>query len=473
MESKDASERPDIEIDYKAGWADPENFTVATDRGLNEEVVREISKIKGEPEWMLEFRLKSLKLFEEFPTPKWAESAIEDIDFQQIRYYVRYSDKEEKTWDDVPDNIKETYEKLGIPEAERKFLGGVGAQYDSETVYHNLKKELAEQGVIFLSTDEGLKQYPEYFHKYFGKVIPPEDNKFAALNSAVWSGGSFIIVPKGVKVGVPLQAYFRINTQNVGQFERTLIIAEEGSDVHYIEGCTAPTYSSDSLHSAVVELVALEGARIRYSTIQNWSNNVYNLVTKRAFAYKNALVEWVDGNIGSKLTMKYPSIYLLGEGAKGEVMSIAYASNGQIQDTGAKIIHLAPRTHSKITAKSISRADGKTIYRGLIQVAPHAKQCVSNVICDALLLNEESKNDTFPYQEIHRDDATITHEATVGKISQDTLFYLMSRGIPENEALALICMGFFEPFAKEMPMEYAVELNRLIEIDMAEYGAIG
>ncbi len=473
MESKDASERPDIEIDYKAGWADPENFTVATDRGLNEEVVREISKIKGEPEWMLEFRLKSLKLFEKFPTPKWAESVIEDIDFQQIRYYVRYSDKEEKTWDDVPDNIKETYEKLGIPEAERKFLGGVGAQYDSETVYHNLKKELAEQGVIFLSTDEGLKQYPEYFHKYFGKVIPPEDNKFAALNSAVWSGGSFIIVPKGVKVGVPLQAYFRINTQNVGQFERTLIIAEEGSDVHYIEGCTAPTYSSDSLHSAVVELVALEGARIRYSTIQNWSNNVYNLVTKRAFAYKNALVEWVDGNIGSKLTMKYPSIYLLGEGAKGEVMSIAYASNGQIQDTGAKIIHLAPRTHSKITAKSISRADGKTIYRGLIQVAPHAKQCVSNVICDALLLNEESKNDTFPYQEIHRDDATITHEATVGKISQDTLFYLMSRGIPENEALALICMGFFEPFAKEMPMEYAVELNRLIEIDMAEYGAIG
>ena len=326
MESDDVKSRPDIEIDYKAGWADPENFTVATDRGLNERVVREISAIKNEPDWMLEFRLKSLKLFDEFPTPKWAEPALEDMKYQNIRYYVRYSDKEEKTWDDVPDDIKETYEKLGIPEAERKFLGGVGAQYDSETVYHNLKKELEEQGVIFLSTDEGLKQYPEYFHKYFGKVIPPEDNKFAALNSAVWSGGSFIIVPKGVKVGIPLQAYFRINTKNVGQFERTLIIAEEGSDVHYIEGCTAPSYTSDSLHSAVVELVALEGARIRYSTIQNWSNNVFNLVTKRAFAYKDALVEWVDGNIGSKLTMKYPSIYLLGEGAKGEVMSIAYAS---------------------------------------------------------------------------------------------------------------------------------------------------
>ena len=463
----------DINIDYKAGWSDPEAFTNAIDYGLNEDVIRAISKYKNEPQWMLDFRLHSYKLFLAAPMPEWGDEILKTIDFQKIRYYVAYSDKEERSWDDVPDDIKNTYEKLGIPEAERKFLGGVGAQYDSETVYHNLKKELQEQGIIFLSTDEGLKQYPEYFKKYFSKVIPPNDNKFAALNSAAWSGGSFIIIPKGVKVDAPLQAYFRINTENVGQFERTLIIAEEGSDVHYIEGCTAPSYSSDSLHSAVVELVALEGARIRYTTIQNWSNNVYNLVTKRAFAYKNSLVEWVDGNIGSRLTMKYPSIYLLGEGAKGEVLSIAYASQGQHQDSGAKIIHLAPRTHSKVTAKSISRGNGKTTYRGLIQVAPHAKNCVSNVICDALLLDDDSRNNTYPYQEIHRDDATITHEATVGKISQDTLFYLMSRGISENEALALICMGFFEPFAKELPMEYAIELNQLIEIDMVEYGAIG
>ena len=463
----------DIDLEYKAGWSDPENFKLSTDYGLNENIIREISKFKDEPQWMLDFRLKSFKIFQSMPHPKWADDVLHSIDFQNLRYYVSYSDKEEKTWEDVPDDIKDTYEKLGIPEAERKFLGGVGAQYDSETVYHNLKKELEDQGVIFLSTDEGLKQYPEYFKKYFASVIPPADNKFSALNSAVWSGGSFIIIPKGVVVDAPLQAYFRINTQNVGQFERTLIIAEEGSNVHYIEGCTAPSYSSDSLHSAVVELVALEGARIRYTTIQNWSNNVFNLVTKRAFAYKNAIVEWVDGNIGSKLTMKYPSIYLLGEGAKGEVLSVAYASDNQHQDSGAKIIHLASRTHSKVTAKSISRGNGKTTYRGLIQVAPHAKNCISNVICDALLLDEKSQNDTYPYQEIHRDDATITHEATVGKISQETLFYMMSRGIPENEALSLICMGFFEPFAKELPMEYAVELNKLIEINMAEYGAIG
>ncbi len=464
---------PELEFDYKAGWADPEKFTAATDFGLDENVVRQISKLKNEPKWMLDFRLKSLELFNKMPMPKWGDPLLQSIDFQKIRYYARYWDKPEKTWDDVPEEIKNTYEKLGIPEAERKFLGGVGAQYDSETVYHSLKEELEAQGVIFLSTDDGLKEYPEYFEKYFGKIIPPEDNKFAALNSAVWSGGSFIVIPKGVKVDQPLQAYFRINAKNVGQFERTLIIAEEGSDIHYIEGCTAPTYSSDSLHAAVVELVALEGARIRYTTIQNWSNNVYNLVTKRAFAYKNALVEWVDGNIGSKLTMKYPSIYLMGEGAKGEVLSVAYASFGQHQDTGAKILHLAPNTQSRITAKSISRGDGKTTYRGLIKVAPNAKNVVSNVICDALLLDDESKSDTIPYQEIQRDDATITHEATVGKIGKETMFYLMSRGLPENEALALICMGFFEPFAKELPMEYAVELNRLIELDMAEYGAIG
>ena len=432
-------QKSDIDIDYKAGWADSEdNIRAQTDYGLSEKVVREISSLKNEPEWMLNFRLKSLKLFFDMPTPNWADEIVNELDFQKIRYYVRYSDKAEKSWDDVPQDIKDTFDKLGIPEAERKFLAGVGAQYDSETVYHKLREDLEEQGVIFLDTDEGLKKYPDLFKKYFSTVIPPEDNKFAALNSAVWSGGSFIIVPEGVKVDIPLQAYFRINSKNVGQFERTLIIAMPGSDVHYIEGCTAPSYSEDSLHSAVVELIALEGSRLRYTTIQNWSGNVYNLVTKRAFAYKDALVEWVDGNIGSKLTMKYPSVYLLGEGAKGEVLSVAYAGKSQHQDTGAKMIHLAPRTRSKITAKSISKFDGKTTYRGLVQVAPHAKEVVSNIICDALLIDDESKNDTYPYNEISRDDATLTHEATVGKINSDTLFYLMSRGIPENEALALV-----------------------------------
>ncbi|MHA2503728.1 MAG: Fe-S cluster assembly protein SufB [Candidatus Kariarchaeaceae archaeon] len=465
-------QKPEIDIDYKAGWADSEeNIKAQTDSGLSEAVVREISAHKNEPEWMLEFRLESLKKFFAMPTPDWADDIVETLDFQKIRYYVRYSDRAEKSWDDVPDDIKDTFEKLGIPEAERKFLAGVGAQYDSETVYHKLREDLEARGVIFLDTDEGLKKYPELFRKYFASVIPPEDNKFAALNSAVWSGGSFIVVPEGVKVDIPLQAYFRINSKNVGQFERTLIIAEKGSDVHYIEGCTAPTYTEDSLHSAVVELIAMEGARLRYTTIQNWSGNVFNLVTKRAYAYKNALVEWVDGNIGSKLTMKYPSVYLLGEGAKGEVLSVAYAGNNQHQDTGAKMIHLAPRTHSKITAKSISKGNGKTTYRGLVQVAPHARDCVSNVICDALLLDDESSNDTFPYNEISRDDMTLTHEATVGKINADTLFYLMSRGIPENEALSLVVMGFFDEFTKELPMEYAVELNRLIELEME--GSIG
>ncbi|MCY3414615.1 MAG: Fe-S cluster assembly protein SufB [Candidatus Heimdallarchaeota archaeon] len=465
------SKKADIEIEYKAGWADPENFDVETGYGLNEQVVRQISAMKNEPEWMLEFRLNSLRTFFDMPTPEWADDLLKEFDYQNIRYYVRYSDKSERNWDDVPEDIKNTFDKLGIPEAEKKFLAGVGAQYDSESVYHNLKKELEDQGVIFLDTDSGLREHPEIFRKYFGTVIPPEDNKLAALNSAVWSGGSFIVVPEGVSVDIPLQAYFRINTKNAGQFERTLIIAMPGSEVHYIEGCTAPTYTEDSLHSAVVELIALDNAKIRYTTIQNWSNNVYNLVTKRAHAYKNALVEWVDGNIGSRLTIKYPSIYLLGEGAKGEVLSIAYAHSNQHQDTGAKMVHLASNTHSKITAKSISKGNGKTTYRGLVQVAPNAKKVVSNVICDALLIDDESKNDTFPYQEIQRDDATITHEATVGKISQDTLFYLMSRGIPENEALALVVMGFFDEFSRELPMEYAVELNRLIELEME--GSIG
>ncbi len=465
------NKRADIDIEYKAGWADDISPTISTDYGLSEDVVRQISKIKKEPQWMLDFRLRSLDLFFSMPTPKWGDDILRALDFQKIKYYVRYTDDTKKDWNEVPDDIKNTFDKLGIPEAEQKFLAGVGAQYDSETVYHKLKSELEDLGVIFLDTDTGLKKHEDIFKQYFGTVIPPEDNKYAALNSAVWSGGSFIYVPSGVSVEIPLQAYFRINTQEAGQFERTLIIAEPGADVHYIEGCTAPTYTTNSLHSAVVELIAMEGAKIRYSTIQNWSNNVYNLVTKRAYAYKNARVEWIDGNIGSKLTMKYPAIYLMGDGASGEVLSIAYAKSGQHQDSGAKMIHLASNTHSKITAKSISKGSGKTTYRGLVHVAPNAKNVISNVICDALLIDDDSKNDTFPYQEIQRDDATITHEATVGKISEDVLFYLMSRGIPENEALALIVSGFFDEFSREMPMEYAVELNRLIELEME--GSIG
>ncbi len=463
--------KADIEIDYNAGWHDDIEPKFTLEPGLSHKVIEEISRIKKEPKWMREFRLRSLDLFFEMPTPPWVDHQARDLDFQQIKYYTRYTDKEEKSWDDIPDDIKNTFDKLGIPEAERKFLAGVGAQYDSETVYHKLREDLEDQGVIFLSTDEALKKHEDIFLEYFGTIIPPEDNKYAALNSAAWSGGSFIHVPKNTIVDIPLQAYFRINTEYAGQFERTLIIAEPGASIHYIEGCTAPTFTTDTLHSAVVELIAMEGAKIRYSTIQNWSDNVFNLVTKRGHAHKNATVEWVDGNIGSRLTMKYPAIYLMGEGAKGEVLSIAYARSGQHQDSGAKMIHMAPNTHSKITAKSISKGSGKTTYRGLVQVAPHAKNVVSNVICDALLLDDESKNDTFPYTEIHREDATMTHEATVGKISQDTLFYLMSRGIPENEALALIVMGFFDEFSKEMPMEYAVELNRLIELEME--GSIG
>lgn len=463
--------KADIEIDYTAGWHDDIEPKFTLEPGLSHKVIEEISRIKKEPKWMREFRLRSLDLFFEMPTPPWVDPLARDLDFQQIKYYTRYTDKVEKSWDDIPDEIKDTFDKLGIPEAERKFLAGVGAQYDSETVYHKLRDDLEEQGVVFLSTDEALKEHEDTFLEYFGKIIPPEDNKYAALNSAAWSGGSFIHIPKNTKVDIPLQAYFRINTEYAGQFERTLIIAEPGSSIHYIEGCTAPTFTTDTLHSAVVELIAMEGSKIRYSTIQNWSDNVFNLVTKRGYAYKNATIEWVDGNIGSRLTMKYPAIYLMGEGARGEVLSIAYARSGQHQDSGAKMIHMAPNTHSKITAKSISKGSGKTTYRGLVQVAPNAKNVVSNVICDALLLDDESKNDTFPYTEIHREDATITHEATVGKISQDTLFYLMSRGIPENEALALIVMGFFDEFSKEMPMEYAVELNRLIELEME--GSIG
>ncbi|MDH5568817.1 MAG: Fe-S cluster assembly protein SufB [Nitrosopumilus sp.] len=434
-------------------------------KGLSKETVISISKMKDEPQWMLDFRLRSFEIFMQKPMPTWGGD-LSVIDFQNIYYYAKASDKVEKNWDDVPDNVKKTFDKLGIPEAEKKFLAGVGAQYESEVVYHSLREDLAKQGVLFLDTDAALKEHPEIFKKYFGKIIPPEDNKFAALNSAVWSGGSFIYIPPGVKVDMPLQAYFRINAENIGQFERTLIIADEGSEVHYIEGCTAPVYSSESLHSAVVELVAHKDAKLRYTTIQNWSSDVYNLVTKRAYAYEGATVEWIDGNIGSKLTMKYPGIYLMGERAYGETLSIAFAGKGQHQDTGAKMVHLAPNTTSKITSKSVSRLDGRSTYRGLLNVAKGATNVKATVRCDALLLDDTSKTDTYPYMEINQEDATITHEATVGKIGDEQIFYLMTRGFTEEEALSLIVNGFMEPFTKELPMEYAVELNRLIKLEM-------
>jgi Fe-S cluster assembly protein SufB len=434
-------------------------------KGLSKETVISISKMKDEPQWMLDFRLRSYEIFMKKPMPTWGGD-LSVIDFQNIYYYAKASDKVEKNWDDVPDNVKKTFDKLGIPEAEKKFLAGVGAQYESEVVYHSLREDLAKQGVLFLDTDAALKEHPEIFKKYFGKIIPPEDNKFAALNSAVWSGGSFIYIPPGVKVDMPLQAYFRINAENIGQFERTLIIADEGSEVHYIEGCTAPVYSSESLHSAVVELVAHKDAKLRYTTIQNWSSDVYNLVTKRAYAYEGATVEWIDGNIGSKLTMKYPGIYLMGERAYGETLSIAFAGKGQHQDTGAKMVHLAPNTTSKITSKSVSRLDGRSTYRGLLNVAKGATNVKATVRCDALLLDDTSKTDTYPYMEINQEDATITHEATVGKIGDEQIFYLMTRGFTEEESLSLIVNGFMEPFTKELPMEYAVELNRLIKLEM-------
>ncbi len=439
-------------------------------KGLSREVVESISKLKNEPQWMLDFRLRSYDIFMKKPMPTWGGD-LSKIDFQNIYYYAKASEKTEKSWEDVPEDVKKTFDKLGIPEAEKKFLAGVGAQYESEVVYHNLREDLQKQGVIFLDTDTALKEKPELFKKFFGKIIPPEDNKFAALNSAVWSGGSFIYIPPGVKVDMPLQAYFRINAENIGQFERTLIIADEGAEVHYIEGCTAPVYSSESLHSAVVELVALKDAKLRYTTIQNWSSDVYNLVTKRAYAYEGATVEWIDGNIGSKLTMKYPGIYLMGERAYGETLSIAFAGKNQHQDTGAKMVHLAPNTTSKITSKSVSRLNGRSTYRGLLNVAKGATNVKSTVRCDALLLDDTSKTDTYPYMEINQEDATITHEATVGKIGDEQIFYLMTRGFSEEEALTLIVNGFMEPFTKELPMEYAVELNRLIKLEMD--GSVG
>ena len=456
-----------LDMDYsKYDFKDStEMYVHLSKKGLSKETVISISKMKNEPQWMLDFRLRSFEIFMQKPMPTWGGD-LSVIDFQNIYYYAKASDKVEKNWDDVPENVKNTFDKLGIPEAEKKFLAGVGAQYESEVVYHSLREDLAKQGVLFLDTDAALKEHPELFKKYFGKIIPPEDNKFAALNSAVWSGGSFIYVPPGVHIDMPLQAYFRINAENIGQFERTLIIVDEGAEVHYIEGCTAPVYSSESLHSAVVELVALKDAKLRYTTIQNWSADVYNLVTKRAYAHEGATVEWIDGNIGSKLTMKYPGVYLMGERAYGETLSIAFAGKGQHQDTGAKMVHLAPNTTSKVTSKSVSRLDGRSTYRGMLNVAKGATGVKSTVRCDALLLDDTSKTDTYPYMEINQEDATITHEATVGKIGDEQIFYLMSRGFNEEEALSLIVNGFMEPFTKELPMEYAVELNRLIKLEM-------
>ncbi len=456
--------------DYKFGFHDEENYHYKSGRGLTEETVRLISAKKNEPEWLLKRRLHAYEWFKKKPMPKWGPD-LSGVFFDDIHYYVQPSDKMARTWDDVPDNIKDTFEKLGIPEAERSFLAGVGAQYESEVLYHNLQKSLEDKGVKFLNMDQAVHECPEIMEKYFGTIIPAGDNKFAALNTAVWSGGSFIYVPKGVKVDLPLQAYFRINTENMGQFERTLIIADEGSYVHYIEGCSAPVYSSDSLHSAVVELIALKGARIRYTTIQNWSKNVYNLVTKRAAAYEDALVEWIDGNVGSKVTQKYPAVYLMGRGARGEVLSLAFSGEDQTLDTGAKIVHCAPDTSSRIIAKSISQKGGVGTYRGLIEIMPGATNSKSSVQCDALLLDEFSRSDTYPIVKIHEDEVEVAHEATVSQISEEQLFYLQSRGIDTDTASSMLVNGFIEPIVKTLPMEYAVELNRLIELEME--GSIG
>jgi Fe-S cluster assembly protein SufB len=456
---------------YDFGWADADVAGANARRGLSEDVVRDISAKKNEPEWMLETRLKALRLFDKKPMPTWG-SELGGIDFDNIKYFVRSTEKQASSWEDLPEDIKSTYDRLGIPEAEKqRLVAGVAAQYESEVVYHKIREDLEEQGVVFLDTDTGLKEHEDVFREYFGSVIPSGDNKFSALNTAVWSGGSFIYVPKGVHVEIPLQAYFRINTENMGQFERTLIIVDEDAYVHYVEGCTAPIYSSDSLHSAVVEIVVKKGARCRYTTIQNWSNNVYNLVTKRAVAQAGATMEWVDGNIGSKVTMKYPAVWMVGEHAKGETLSIAFAGEGQHQDAGAKMVHAAPNTSSSIVSKSVARGGGRTSYRGLIQINEDAHGSKSTVKCDALLVDDISRSDTYPYVDVRTDDAAMGHEATVSKISADQLFYLMSRGMTEDEAMAMIVRGFVEPIARELPMEYALELNRLIELQME--GAVG
>jgi Fe-S cluster assembly protein SufB len=456
---------------YEYGWHDKNDAGATARRGLNEEVVRDISSRKNEPKWMLELRLKGLRLFEKKPMPVWG-SDLNGIDFDNIKYFVRSTEKQATSWEELPEEIKNTYDRLGIPEAEKqRLIAGVAAQYESEVVYHKIREDLEEQGVLFLDTDTGLREHEDVFKEYFGSVIPVGDNKFAALNTAVWSGGSFIYVPPGVHVDIPLQAYFRINTENMGQFERTLIIVDEGAYVHYVEGCTAPIYSSDSLHSAVVEIIVKKNARCRYTTIQNWSNNVYNLVTKRAVAHEGATMEWVDGNLGSKVTMKYPAVWMLGDNAKGETLSIAFAGEGQHQDAGAKMVHAAPNTSSNIVSKSVARGGGRTSYRGLVQILEGATNAKSSVKCDALLVDDISRSDTYPYVDVREDDVSMGHEATVSKISVDQLFYLQSRGMTEDEAMAMIVRGFIEPIARELPMEYALELNRLIELQME--GAVG
>jgi len=464
--------RVDVGSDYKEkyGFFVPEDYVFKAKRGLNPEIVKEISWMKKEPEWMLKMRLRSLEIFRKKPMPTWGAD-LSVIDFENIFYYLKASNKQSTSWEDLPPDIKKTYDRLGVPEAERKFLAGVSAQYESEVVYHSLQKELTAKGVIFTDTDSALRDHPDLFKEYFGTVIPPADNKFSALNTAVWSGGSFIYVPKGVRVEIPLQAYFRINAENMGQFERTLIICDEGSFVHYIEGCTAPIYTTDSLHSAVVEIIVKKDARCRYTTIQNWSTNVFNLVTKRALAYADATMEWVDGNLGSQITMKYPSVYLMEPGAKGDVLSVAFAGKGQHQDAGGKMIHVAPNTTSTITSKSISKNGGRAGYRGLLEVAKGAVNSKSKVVCDALILDEESRSDTYPYIRIDEANVDIGHEATVSKIGAEQLFYLMSRGLSEAEASALIVSGFVEPITKELPLEYAVEMNRLILLQME--GSVG
>ena len=466
-------ERPELDQlgRYRFGWADPDAAGAVAKRGLNEDVVRDISAKKNEPAWMLERRLKALRIFEKKPMPLWGAD-LSEIDFDNIKYFVRSTEKQATSWDDLPADIKNTYDRLGIPEAEKQaMIAGVAAQYESEVVYHKIREDLEAQGVIFLDTDTGLREHEDIFKEYFGSVIPAGDNKFAALNTATWSGGSFIYVPPGVHVEIPLQAYFRINTENMGQFERTLIIVDEGAYVHYVEGCTAPVYSSDSLHSAVVEIVVKKNARCRYTTIQNWSNNVYNLVTKRAVAHEGATMEWIDGNIGSKVTMKYPAVWLVGEHAKGETLSVAFAGEGQHQDAGSKMVHAAPNTSSTIISKSVARGGGRSSYRGLVQIMEGAHGSKSTVKCDALLVDPISRSDTYPYVDVREDDVTMGHEATVSKVSEDQLFYLMSRGLTEDEAMAMIVRGFVEPIARELPMEYALELNRLIELQME--GAVG
>jgi len=456
---------------YEFGWADPDIAGATAKRGLSEAVVREISALKNEPAWMLETRLKGLRLFQRKPMPNWGAD-LSGIDFDNIKYFVRSTEKQAATWEDLPADIKNTYDRLGIPEAEKnRLIAGVAAQYESEVVYHQIREDLSQQGVLFLDTDTALREHEDLLREYFTTVIPTGDNKFSALNTAVWSGGSFIYVPPGVHVDIPLQAYFRINTENMGQFERTLIIADEDSYVHYVEGCTAPTYSSDSLHSAVVEIVVKKNARVRYTTIQNWSNNVYNLVTKRAAAHQGATMEWIDGNLGSKVTMKYPAVWLLGEHAKGETLSVAFAGEGQHQDAGSKMVHAAPYTSSSIISKSVARGGGRTSYRGLVQIQEGAHHSRSNVKCDALLVDTISRSDTYPYVDVREDDVSMGHEATVSKVSEDQLFYLRSRGLTEDEAMAMIVRGFVEPIARELPMEYALELNRLIELQME--GAVG